>query len=130
MNIPEDLQYTKEHEWIRVEGSRATVGITDYAQDTLGDIVYIELPEVGSEVSAQEEVTTIESVKAAEPIYAPLSGKIVEVNEGLNDNPEQINTKPYESSIFVLEISDLGEVASLLDPAGYAAAVEEAQKEE
>lgn len=124
MNIPEDLKYTKSHEWIRVEGNRATVGITDYAQDSLGDIVYIELPEVDTEVSADEELTTIESVKAAEPIFAPLAGILVEVNDALTDSPEQINDDPYGTPLFVIELSDPSEVDALLDAGAYRKAVE------
>ena len=106
MNVPEDLKYTESHEWIRLDGSKAFVGITDYAQESLGDIVYIELPATGSSVAADEELTTIESVKAAEPIYSPLPGIITEVNEELNDKPELLNSQPYEAYIFVLELED------------------------
>jgi len=125
MNIPKDLSYTKSHEWLRFEGKKVYVGITDYAQDSLGDIVYIELPETGSEFSVDDEITTIESVKAAEPIFAPLSGKIVEVNEELNDSPEKINEDPYGAYIFVLEPSDSSEREQLLDAGSYQTVVEE-----
>jgi len=119
MNVPENLKYTKSHEWVRLEGSKAYVGITDYAQETLGDIVYIELPETGADVSADEELTTIESVKAAEPIYSPLDGTVAEVNEDLNDKPELINQKPYEAFIFALELEDTGSYESLMSPEEY-----------
>ena len=125
MNIPESLKYTKSHEWLRFEGEKVYVGITDFAQDSLGDIVYIELPETGSQFSVDDEITTIESVKAAEPIFAPLSGKIVEVNEELNDSPEKINEDPYGTYIFVLEPTDSSERDALLDADAYQTVVEE-----
>jgi glycine cleavage system H protein len=95
MNIPEDLHYTKEHEWTRVEGRMVTVGITDYAQQKLGDIVYIELPAVDAEMTASEPFGAIESVKAASDLYAPVSGKVIEVNEDLMNDPKPINQDPY-----------------------------------
>jgi len=95
MNIPRDLKYTKEHEWARVEGSLVTIGITDYAQQKLGDIVYVELPQVDTEVTASEPFGTIESVKAASDLYAPASGKVVEIHEGLMEDPKAINQDPY-----------------------------------
>jgi len=125
MNIPENLKYTKSHEWLRFDGSRVFVGITDFAQNSLGDIVYIELPEVGAEVGADEELTTIESVKAAEPIYSPLAGRVVEVNEELNDKPELINSGPYEAHVFVLEVADSGALDELMTAEEYAEFVEE-----
>ena len=128
MAIPDGLKYTKSHEWIRIDGDRAYVGITDFAQDSLGDIVYLELPETNREVSIDEELTTIESVKAAEPIFAPISGTIAEVNESLNDNPEKINEEPYSAHIFVIKISDPSQLEGLLDAAEYESFVED-QKE-
>lgn len=95
MNIPKDLKYTKEHEWARVEGSLVTIGITDYAQQKLGDIVYVELPQVDTEVTASEPFGTIESVKAASDLYAPASGNVVEIHEGLMEDPKAINQDPY-----------------------------------
>jgi glycine cleavage system H protein len=95
MNIPGDLKYTKEHEWARIEGDLVTVGITDYAQQKLGDIVYVELPEIDSEVTATEPFGTIESVKAASDLYAPVSGKVVEIHEELMEDPKAINQDPY-----------------------------------
>jgi glycine cleavage system H protein len=124
MNTPEDLKYSKQHEWVRTEGNRAIVGITDHAQETLGDIVYIELPEADAEYAQDDEVTTIESVKAAEPIYAPVGGRVVEANTGLNDAPESINKDPYGAYLFVMEMSDPKELDALLDAAGYRAFVE------
>jgi len=129
MNIPDNLKYTKSHEWVRLDGNTAFVGITDYAQESLGDIVYIELPEVGAEVAADEELTTIESVKAAEPIYSPLTGNIVEVNEALNDKPELINQEPYGSYIFAVELDDTSAYEKLLTSDEYAKLVE-AEKED
>jgi glycine cleavage system H protein len=95
MSIPKDLKYTKEHEWTRVEGNQVTVGITDYAQQKLGDIVYIELPSVDSDVTATEPFGTIESVKAASDLYAPVSGRVVDIHEELMDDPKPINQDPY-----------------------------------
>lgn len=95
MNIPKDLKYTKEHEWARVEGNLVTVGITDYAQQKLGDMVYVELPPVDSEVTATEPFGTIESVKAASDLYAPVSGKVIEIHEELMEDPRPINQDPY-----------------------------------
>ena len=124
MNVPENLKYTKSHEWIRLEGNRAFVGITDYAQGSLGDIVYIELPETGVTAAADEELTTIESVKAAEPIYSPLAGTIASVNEELNDKPELINTQPYDAYIFALDLEDTAACDALMTPEEYAQFVE------
>ncbi len=118
--FPEDLYYTKDHEWARVEGDRATIGITDYAQKELGDIVYVELPEVGRKVKAGEELCSIDSVKASSPVYAPLSGEVVEVNEKLNDAPETINNDPYgEGWIAVIKIEDPEEIKSLMSAREY-----------
>ena len=128
MKIPEDLRYTKEHEWVKIEGNRAYVGITDYAQESLGDIVYIEPPEVGLDVDLNQEITTIESVKAAEPIFSPLSGKIVEAND-LNDSPESINQDPYGTIIFTVEFSNASEIDGLLEYAAYKKVVEEDKTE-
>ncbi|NIQ38648.1 MAG: glycine cleavage system protein GcvH [Proteobacteria bacterium] len=107
MNIPGDLKYTKEHEWARLEGDLVTVGITDYAQQKLGDIVYVELPEIDSEVTATEPFGTIESVKAASDLYAPVSGKVVGIHEGLMDDPKAINQDPYgEGWMIRVELAD------------------------
>lgn len=96
MEFPEELHYTKEHEWIRKEGEQVVVGITEFAQDELGDIVFIELPDIGKEVKASETLCVVESTKAASDVYAPVSGTVKEVNESLNDNPEQVNESPYQ----------------------------------
>jgi len=119
MNFPKELKYSEDHEWVRLEGNKAYIGITDYAQDSLGDVVYIELPKVGREIKKGEEVTNIESVKAASAIYTPVSGTIAEVNEDLDGAPELINQKPYEAYIFSVDIKDLKELDTLLDSAGY-----------
>ena len=96
MNVPKDLRYSKEHEWVRVEDGKVRVGITDFAQSELGDIVFVELPEVGTEVTAGEPFGSVESVKTVSELYAPVSGKVIEVNEELEDNPEYVNESPYD----------------------------------
>ena len=97
MNIPSDLLYTKDHEWIKIENGIATVGITDYAQGELGDIIFIELPEIGDSVQAEDSIGTIEAVKTVADIYSPMNGEVLEVNVNLEDNPDSINTDPYDS---------------------------------
>jgi glycine cleavage system H protein len=121
MQVPEDLHYTEEHEWIRVlEGSRVRLGITDYAQDQLGDVVYVELPEVNSTVSKEDLVVEIESTKSVGEVYAPFPGTIVAVNEDVVDNPELVNTSPYEDG-WLADIEVEGDVNTdeLLDAAAY-----------
>jgi glycine cleavage system H protein len=126
MNFPDELRYSTEHEWVAVDGSRARVGITDYAQDSLGDVVYVELPGVGANVLAHASCAEVESTKSVSEIYSPVSGTIVEVNEALNDAPEQVNQDPYGAGwIFVVEMTDPAELDALLDAAGYRALVEE-----
>lgn len=118
--VPDDLRYTKEHEWIRVEGNRATIGITDYAQDALTDVVFAELPDAGEEFAAGDSMGVVESVKSVSDIYAPLSGKVVDVNSRLDDEPELLNTDPYGEGWFcVMELTNPSEVDQLLDAAGY-----------
>ena len=125
MNVPEDHAYSSDHEWIRADGAQARVGITDYAQDALGDVVYVQLPEVGAQVKAGEAIAEVESTKSVSDIFAPVSGTIVEVNADLADAPERLNEDPYgEGWIFTIELSDPSEVDSLLDAAGYRALVE------
>lgn len=110
MNIPSELQYLSSHEWIRVEGDIATVGISDFAQDQLGDVVYVELPDVGRQVSAGETVAVVESVKTASDIYSPASGEIVEVNDALSGSPELVNEGPYEQGwLFKIRVDSLGD---------------------
>ena len=118
---PEELKYVETHEWVREDGDRTViVGITDYAQSALGDVVYVELPEVDSEVEMGDEVAVVESVKAASDIYAPLSGTITEVNESLEGNPELVNTDPYRDGwFFRLKLRDVEELSSLMDSESY-----------
>ena len=118
--VPAELRYTAEHEWVRIDGDIATIGVTDFAQDALTDVVWVELPEVGESVAAMESCGSVESVKSVSEIYAPLAGEITEVNESLEDAPEQINQDPYgEGWIWKMTISDAGELDALLDAAGY-----------
>ncbi|MDB5902968.1 MAG: glycine cleavage system protein [Betaproteobacteria bacterium] len=127
MTTPDTLKYTAEHEWLRKEADGTyTVGITDHAQEALGDVVFVQNPEVGRKVGRGEEVGVIESVKAAADIYAPLSGEIVAINEALADAPESINADPYAAWMFRLRPSDPGELAGLLDAAAYDAVKGEA----
>ena len=124
MSVPEELQYTKSHEWVRTEGDTATVGITDYAQDELGDIVFVELPEAGATFEAGDSFGTVESVKAVSDLYTPVGGEVVEVNETLDDSPEKINEDPYgECWIVKLRVSDEG--AGLLSASDYVQLLEE-----
>ena len=126
-NIPTDLKYATSHEWIRAEGNGVfTVGITEHAQDLLGDMVFVELPEVGDNVAQGDDCAVAESVKAASDIYAPISGEIVAANDALNDSPELVNSAPYgEGWMFQIKASDESEVAGLLDAAGYKNAIDE-----
>ena len=119
-NIPAELKYTKEHEWVKLDGNTATVGITDYAQGELGDIVFVELPAVGDEIAAMKPFGTIEAVKAVSDMFAPLTGKVVEVNAALDDDPMIINRDPYgEGWMIKMELSAADETAQLLDAEGY-----------
>ncbi len=119
-NVPEDLHYSKDHEWVRVEGDVATVGITDYAQNSLGDVVYVELPKAGEEFAANESFGSVESVKAVSEIFSPVSGTVVAANESLNDEPEKVNVDPYgEGWMIRVRMSHPGEVDSLLTAAEY-----------
>ncbi len=118
--VPKDLRYTKDHEWVRLEDGKARVGITDHAQKSLGDIVYVELPAVGKTVKKGERAATVESVKAVGEVFAPLSGKVVEVNETVTQSPDLINKDPYgQGWLFVLEIADNKEIETLLTPEAY-----------
>ncbi|HVM95087.1 MAG TPA: glycine cleavage system protein GcvH [Candidatus Acidoferrales bacterium] len=120
MEFPEDLKYSKEHEWVLVEGNTATVGITDYAQDQLGDIVFVELPAIGDKVSKEDAFGVVESVKAVSDIYAPVSGKVLEVNDDLPDNPEMVNEDSYgDGWIIKIEMSDPDELKDLMSAAEY-----------
>ncbi len=119
--IPQDLKYTSEHEWVRLEGDVATIGITDYAQDQLGEIIYVELPAVGTTVEAMGIMATVESVKAASDIYAPVAGEVVEVNQNAVDSTELVNKSPYGDGWLVkIRPADASQVDALLTPAAYA----------
>ncbi len=119
-NIPADLRYSKDHEWVRIDGDLAYVGITDYAQDSLGEVVYVELPPVGESYEANEEIANVESVKAASAIYSPMAGTVAEVNEELDGSPDLINEDSYTHYLFVLENFDETEYEDLLEASGYA----------
>jgi len=125
MEIPENLYYTKEHEWASIEGDIATVGITDYAQGELGDIVFVELPEVDSEISEMQTFGVIEAVKTVSDLYAPVSGKVAEINNALVDKPELINSDPYgEGWIIKIKMNDSKEINNLLNASGYRKLIE------
>jgi len=124
--VPEDMYYTKEHEWIRVEGDEIVIGITDHAQNALTDIVYVELPDVGEELEDMEEFAIVESVKSASPIFAPLAGKVTAVNEELDDTPELLNESPYGTGwIIRMRLSNPEAVSTLMDAAAYKAEIGE-----
>jgi len=126
MEFPEDLKYSREHEWVLVESNVATVGITDFAQDQLGDIVFVELPAIGDKVSKEDAFGVVESVKAVSDIYAPVSGKVLEVNDDLPDNPEMVNEDPYGDGWMVkIEMNDLDDLQDLMSAAEYEAYVAE-----
>jgi glycine cleavage system H protein len=123
---PEEYRYSKEHEWIKVDGDRGTIGITDYAQQQLGDVVFVELPEVGATFSAQEVFGNIESVKAVSELFCPISGEILEINQTAVDSPEMVNKDPHgEAWLIVIKIQDPAEVAGLLSAADYQKYLEE-----
>lgn len=126
MNAPKELRYSEEHEWVKTEGDKVRVGITDFAQSELGDIVFVELPEVGDEITADEPFGSVESVKTVSELYAPISGKVVAVNEDLNDSPEFVNESPYEKAwMIVVEPSNPGEVDNLMTAEQYEEMVKE-----
>ena len=126
MVSPSELKYTKEHEWVRVDGDSGTIGITDYAQDQLGDIVFVELPEVGSAISAAQKLGEIESVKAVSELFAPVSGEVTEANDGLADSPEAVNDDPYGDGWMVkMRFSAAAELDGLLSADEYEAFIEE-----
>lgn len=123
-NVPSDLKYAKSHEWLRVAGDSATVGITDHAQHELTDVVFVELPDPGKQVKAGEACSVVESVKTASDIYSPVSGEIVEVNTAVAENPALVNTEPYSAGwLFRIKLSNPGELASLLSAADYSAQI-------
>lgn len=119
MSYPADLKYTKEHEWIRVDGNVGTIGITDFAQQQLGDVVYVELPDVGSTITAGQVFGTIESVKAVSELFAPVSGEVSEINTSLKDRPDHVNSKPHETWMVKVKLANPGEIASLMNAAAY-----------
>lgn len=125
MEIPKDLKYAKTHEWVRVEGEVAYIGISDYAQEELGDIVYVEMPATGDSYQKGEEAATVESVKAASAIYAPVAGTIKKINAELESAPESINQKPYQAFIFAIQFSDASGLDELLDAQSYEKHVEQ-----
>lgn len=126
MNTPKELRYSEEHEWVKTEGEQVRIGITDFAQSELGDIVFVELPEVGYEVTADEPFGSVESVKTVSELYAPISGKVVAVNEDLSDSPEFVNESPYEKAwMIVVEPSDSAELENLMTAEQYEEMVKE-----
>ena len=128
MEVPENLLYTQEHEWIRVDGNNAIVGITQFAQDQLGDIVFVELPEVGTRIEQETPFGVVESVKTVSDLYAPVSGTVKAVNQDLESNPEHVNNEPYRSGwIIEIEISDKNELEKLMSPEKY---IEQCDKEQ
>ena len=126
MNLPKDLRYSKEHEWVKDEDGKVRIGITEFAQDELGDIVFVELPEVGDELELDEPFGSVESVKTVSELYAPVSGKVVEVNEELEDSPELVNETPYEGAwMVVVELDDSSQLEELMDADAYQKMTEE-----
>jgi len=123
MSYPPALKYTKDHEWIDVSGDRGKIGITDYAQQQLGDVVYVELPEVGAKLKQGQSFGTIESVKAVSELYSPVSGEVVDVNGSLKDKPETVNSNPHGSWMIAVKLTNPGEVGGLLDATQYTALV-------
>jgi glycine cleavage system H protein len=123
MAYPTDYKYTKDHEWVEITGDRGKVGITDYAQQQLGDVVFMELPEVGTTLKVGQSFGTIESVKAVSELYAPVSGEVIEVNTALRQKPETVNTDPHSSWMIVVRLADAGETGGLLDVAQYEALI-------
>ncbi|MFS0787688.1 glycine cleavage system protein GcvH [Shouchella sp. 1P09AA] len=124
--LPQELKYSEEHEWVKTEDGNVRIGITDFAQSELGDIVFVELPEVGDEIEANEPFGSVESVKTVSELYAPISGKVVEVNEDLDDSPEFVNESPYEKAwMIVVEPTDSGELDKLMSPSEYSSMINE-----
>lgn len=125
MNIPKELKYTKDHEWVKIDGDVATVGVTDFAQKELGDIVYVEVDTVGETIAMEEEFGSIEAVKTVSDLFMPLSGEIIEFNSGLEEDPELVNKDPYGAGWMIkIKLSDLSEIENLMDAAAYAEAID------
>lgn len=124
MSYPADLKYTKEHEWIRVDGNTGTIGITDFAQQQLGDVVYVELPDVGSTLTAGQVFGTIESVKAVSELFAPVTGEVIETNGSLKDRPDHVNSKPHETWMVKVKLAGASELGALMDAAAYEALIQ------
>jgi glycine cleavage system H protein len=125
MHVPDDLRYSTDHEWVKVSGTRVRLGITDYAQDALGDVVYVQVPSVGAAVKAGDSFSEVESTKSVSDIYAPVSGTIVEVNGDLSDAPQKVNEDPYgDGWICEIELADEGELGALMDAAAYTALID------
>lgn len=129
MKVPEELLYSKEHEWIRVEGKSVFIGITDFAQDHLGDIVYVEMPTIGKSFHAGDVLCVVESVKAVADVYAPVSGSILEVNGNLDTEPERLNQDPYGNFVAKMSLDDVSELAALLSPDAYRTLCQNQEKE-
>ncbi|KQS39540.1 glycine cleavage system protein GcvH [Exiguobacterium sp. Leaf196] len=124
--VKDNLRYSEEHEWVEVSGNKARIGITDFAQHELGDIVFVELPEVGDTISANEPFGSVESVKTVSELYAPISGKVVAINENLSDSPELVNESPFEGAWMVdIELEDASQVEALMDAAAYKSMINE-----
>jgi glycine cleavage system H protein len=125
VNVPDDLRYTSDHEWVRVEGDRIRIGITDYAQDALGDVVFVQIPATGTSVESGASFSEVESTKSVSDIYAPVAGEVVEVNDELGDHPERLNEDPYgQGWICVLQVRDASQLDGLLDAGGYRALID------
>ncbi|HHV26634.1 glycine cleavage system protein GcvH [Anaerosalibacter bizertensis] len=125
MKVLEGLLYTKDHEWIKVEGDKAYIGVTDYAQDSLGDIVYVELPDIDDEFEMEDSFAVVESVKAAADIYIPVDGRVLEINEELEDDPSLVNEDPYENWMILVELEDKSQLDELMDHEEYEKFLEE-----
>ncbi|MSP11446.1 MAG: glycine cleavage system protein GcvH [Chloroflexi bacterium] len=125
MSLPKEYRFTRDHEWAKLDGNRVRVGITEYAQEQLGDVVYVELPSVGKQITLKQTFGVVESVKAASDLFSPVTGKVVETNPGLEDSPELVNQDPYgEGWMIVVEVKDMGELQNLLSADDYAAYLE------
>jgi glycine cleavage system H protein len=126
MSTPKELRYSEEHEWVKIEGEKVRIGITDFAQSELGDIVFVELPEIGDEIKADEPFGSVESVKTVSELYAPISGKVVEINEDLDDSPEFVNESPYEKAwMIVIEPTNVADVDNLMTAEQYEEMIKE-----